>query len=92
MSLSYYLLAGGLINERFARLNILRPFAFTIINGERVFGTTRAVSMTHSATELATLVVLILFIVRVWRYRRDERTATQALNTIRANESSVPPA
>ena len=92
MTVSYYLLVGGLINELFARLSILRPFAFTVINGQRVFGTTRAIQMTHLANELAAFLLLILFTAKVWRYRRHKRTATQALNAIGANESPAPPA
>jgi uncharacterized membrane protein len=71
MTLSYYLLIGGLINELFVRVNVLRPFAFVVINGRPIFGSTRAVEMTHHANELATLVLLILFLVKVWRYRRQ---------------------
>src|SRR5215469_144456 len=32
MTLSYYLLIGDLINELFARVNVLRPYAVDIIN------------------------------------------------------------
>jgi uncharacterized membrane protein len=72
MTLSYSLLIGGLINELFARMNILRPFAFTIVQGKPVFGSL-AVGMTQFAAELATIVLLILFSVKVWRYRRTSR-------------------
>lgn len=74
MTLSYYLLVGGLINELFARLYILRPFAFTVVHGRLIFGS-RAVGMTQFAAELATLIVLILFIAKVWRYRRRSRAS-----------------
>lgn len=76
MMLTYYLLVGGLINELFARLNVLRPFAFTVVNGQRVFTITPVIQTTRLATELATLVVLLLFVVKVWRYRRHQRHAT----------------
>lgn len=75
MTLSYYLLVGGLINELFARLKLLRPFAFTIVNGQRVFTTTPVIQHTREATELATLFVLLLFVVKVWRYRRQRDSA-----------------
>jgi hypothetical protein len=39
------------------------------MNGQRVFGTTRAVSMTHLANELAGVLLLVVFIVKVWRHR-----------------------
>jgi uncharacterized membrane protein len=75
MTLSYYVLIGGLINELFARLNILRPLAFTLVNGQLVFGSI-VVGMTQFAAEIATLILLILFIVKVWRYRRNRSSAT----------------
>jgi uncharacterized membrane protein len=74
MTLSYYLLIGGLINELFVRVNVLRPFAFIVVHGKPVFGTTRAVEMTHHANELATLFLLILFVVKVWRYRHHRNS------------------
>lgn len=70
MTLSYYLLAGGLINELFARLDILRPLAVTIVNGKRVFGSP-VLGMTQFAAMLAALLLSILFSVKVWLYRRD---------------------
>jgi uncharacterized membrane protein len=76
MTLSYYLLIGGLINELFARLNILRPFAFTLINGKLVFGT-MVVGMTQFAAEIVTVILLIIFCVKVWRYRRNHSMATR---------------
>lgn len=77
MTLSYYLLIGGLINEMFARVNILRPHAVDFINGKPVFPS-HIVNRTHFANELAFLVILILFCVKVWRYRRSlgSRAAT----------------
>jgi uncharacterized membrane protein len=75
MTLSYYLLVGGLINELFARLDILRPLAFATVNGKPVFPS-RVVRTTQFAIELATLFVLILFSVKVWRYRRSRHSAT----------------
>jgi uncharacterized membrane protein len=75
MTLSYYLLVGGLTNELFARLDILRPYAYTVINGKRVFGTAGGIRLTVWATELATLFLLILFVVKVWRYRRHQHGA-----------------
>jgi uncharacterized membrane protein len=74
MTLSYYLLIGGLINELFVRVNVLRPFAFVVQNGRPIFGTTRAVEMSHHANELATVFLLVLFLVKVWRYRRQSNS------------------
>jgi uncharacterized membrane protein len=85
MTLTYYLLVGGLINELFARLDVLRPFAFAIVNGQRVFTTTPAIQDTRVATELATLIVLLLFVVKVWRYRRHQRSATENLANVTSN-------
>jgi uncharacterized membrane protein len=70
MTLSYYLLIGGLINELFARVNILRPYAVDIINGRPVFPS-HTLQMTHIANEMAFVIILILFCVKVWRYRRS---------------------
>jgi uncharacterized membrane protein len=70
MTLSYYLLIGGLINELFARVNVLRPHSFDIVNGKPVFPS-HIVNMTLFANELAFLIILILFCVKVRRYRRS---------------------
>jgi len=70
MILSYYILFGGLINELFARLDVLRPFAVTMVNGHREFGS-RIVGMTQSAAMLAALLLIIVFAVKVWLYRRS---------------------
>lgn len=75
MTLSYYLLIGGLINELFARVNFLRPYSFDLINGRPVFPS-RIVNMTHFANELAFLIILVLFCVKVWRYRRGSARAS----------------
>lgn len=80
MILSYYLLIGGLINELFVRVNALRPFAFVRVNGRMIFGSTPAVEISHHVNELATLCLLILFAVKVRRYRRQSAsTATPHL-------------
>ncbi|MGC1107686.1 MAG: hypothetical protein WA876_14225 [Candidatus Acidiferrales bacterium] len=76
MTLSYYLLIGGLINELFARVNLLRPYSFDLINGRPVFPS-HIVNVTQIANELATLIILVIFCVKVWLYRRSSaRTAT----------------
>lgn len=77
MTLSYYLLIGGLINELFARVDALRPYAVDIINGKPVFPS-RIVNVTHIANELAFLIILILICVKVWRYRRSSSRAATA--------------
>jgi uncharacterized membrane protein len=77
MTLSYYLLIGGLINELFARVNLLRPYSFDLINGRPVFPS-HTVQMTHFANELAFLLILILFCVKVWLYRRGSARAAAA--------------
>jgi hypothetical protein len=69
MTLSYYLLIGGLINELFVRVNILRPYAFDVINGKPVFPS-HTVRMTHIFNDFTFVTILILFCVRVWRYRK----------------------
>lgn len=69
MTVSYYLLIGGLINELFARVDALRPFAYTMVRGKPIFGS-RTVGLTQFAATLAAAFVLILFAIKVWRYRR----------------------
>jgi uncharacterized membrane protein len=69
MTLSYYLLIGGLINELFVRVNILRPYAFDVVNGNRVFPS-HTVRMTHICNDVAFVTILTLFCVKVWRYRK----------------------
>lgn len=68
MVLSYYLLIGGVINELFGRLDVLRPFAVHLIDGQHRFGSA-AVSLSQALAMLATLVVILLFLAKVWRYR-----------------------
>ncbi|HEV2421731.1 MAG TPA: hypothetical protein VGS59_08495 [Candidatus Acidoferrales bacterium] len=85
MTLSYYLLIGGLINETFARVNILRPHAVDIINGKPVFPS-HIVNMTHTANELAFLIILILFCVKVWRYRRSSAPRAAAAKSVPAQD------
>lgn len=71
MTLSYYFLVNGLISELFSRINILRPFEFTLVDGKPVFGSP-ILRMTQLTVELSTLLLLILFAVKVWRYRRAQ--------------------
>lgn len=85
MTLSYYLLIGGLINETFARVNILRPHAFDIINGKPVFPS-HIVNATQITNELAFLVILILFCVKVWRYRRSSAPRASAAKSVPAQD------
>lgn len=77
MTLSYYFLLNGLISELFSRINILRPFEFTIVDGKSVFGS-HVLRMTQLTVELATLLLLILFSVKVWRYRGGSRASSNA--------------
>jgi len=85
MTLSYYLLIGGLINELFARVNLLRPHAVDIINGKAVFPS-HIVNATHIANELAFLIILILFCVKVWRYRRSSSPRATAAKSVPAQD------
>lgn len=85
MTLSYYLLIGGLINEMFARVNILRPHAVDFINGKPVFPS-HIVNMTHIANELAFLIILILFCVKVWRYRSSSAPRAATVKPVPAQD------
>lgn len=75
MTVSYYLLIGGLINELFARVDALRPFAYAMVRGKPIFGS-RTVGLTQFAATLAAAFVLILFSIKVWRIA-DLRSATR---------------
>jgi uncharacterized membrane protein len=70
MVLSYYVLVGGLINETFARVVALRGFATSVVHGKVVFGSP-TLGMAHSAAMLATLLLIIVFSIKVWLYRRS---------------------
>ncbi|MGD0189170.1 MAG: DUF2306 domain-containing protein [Rhizomicrobium sp.] len=75
MVLSYYVLVGGLINEAFARVDALRGLATTIVHGQPRFGSF-VLGMTHMAAMLATVLLIIVFGIRTWLYRRSaKRTA-----------------
>lgn len=71
MMLSYYVLLGGLVNELFVRVEALRPFAFTMVNGAQRFGSP-ITGMTQAAVMLATFLLIVLFVVRV-ALRRGKR-------------------
>jgi hypothetical protein len=79
MTLGYYVLVGGLINEMFARIDVLRAMAYTVTSAGTRFGSP-IVGMTQSAAMLATLLLIILFVVRVGLRRRKlkQRRATPA--------------
>ena len=66
MVLSYYLLLGGLVNELFARVFVLRR-----LGG---FGSP-AVGLTQFAVQIATVVLLVLFALKVRRHRRTSRVS-----------------
>ena len=77
MMLSYNILVGGLINELFARVVALRPFAVTVVNGHRQFGAP-AVAVTQNLWLAATLILIVYFAVKVARYRRHARQTAAA--------------
>lgn len=72
MALSYYVLAGGLVNELFVRVDALRPFAFTIVDGAPRFGSA-ITGMTQTAVMFATLLMIVLYVVRVALRRRKRK-------------------
>lgn len=80
MALGYYVLVGGLINEAFARINALRPMAYTMTEQGPRFGSA-VTGMTQSAAMLATLLLIILFVVRVGlrRHKLKQRRAAPAV-------------
>ncbi len=77
MMLSYYVLLGGLVNELFVRVEALRPFAYTLVDGQQRFGS-RITGMTQSAVMLATLILVVLFVVQVALRRRKRKAGRVA--------------
>lgn len=74
MTLSYSLLAGGLVDELFARVTALHVFAFTNVHGRLVFPS-MDVQMTQFAVDLGTLILLVVFCTQVRRRRAQFRRA-----------------
>jgi hypothetical protein len=72
MALSYYVVLGGLVNELFARVEALRPLATTMVNGQPRFGSA-FVGMSHSAVMLATVILIVIYVVRVYLRRRERK-------------------
>lgn len=72
MALSYYILLGGLANELFVRVNALRPLATTMVDGEPRFGS-QIIGMTQSALMLATMILIVVYVVRVALRRRKRK-------------------
>jgi len=72
MLLSYYVLAGGLVNEMFARIDVLREMAYMVVDGQRRFGS-RIVGLSQFAVMVATFLLIVLFTVRVALRRRKRK-------------------
>ena len=70
MIASYYSLVGGAINEAFARIDVLRSAALSSSPGAGLLHT-RLVGTTHSVNMLVFLVLLMVFLAQVTRYRRE---------------------
>jgi hypothetical protein len=69
MLLSYYVLAGGLVNEMFARIDVLRDMAYVVVDGQRRFGS-RIIGLSQFAVMVATFLLIVLYTVRVSLKRR----------------------
>jgi len=82
MVLSYYLLLGGLVNELFARVLVLRR-----LGG---FGSP-ANGLSQTAVQIATVVLLVLFALKVRRYRRANRGPAPPGNRLRHDIVTPPP-
>lgn len=72
MALGYYVLLGGLVNELFARVDALRPLATTMVDGQPRFGSA-IVGMSQSAVMLATAIMILIYVVRVFLRRRKRK-------------------
>ncbi len=77
MALSYYVLLGGLVNELFARVSALRPLATTMVDGQPRFGSA-VVGMSQSAVMLATAILIVIYVVRVFLRRRKRKQGRKA--------------
>lgn len=66
------MLLGGLVNELFARVEALRPLATTMVNGQPRFGSA-VVGMSQSAVMLATAILIVIYVVRVFLRRRKRK-------------------
>ena len=73
---TYYMLLGGLINELFVRVPVLRAFAQS--HGGVGFGRSPVIGMTQSAALLWFLVAIVYFIIKVALYRHGMRRAVSA--------------
>jgi uncharacterized membrane protein len=78
MTLSYYDLIGGGINEAFTRIDPLRAIAVASAKHAHISAGSPIVGLTQSAWMLATIVLLIYFVIKVALYRRGERLAAAA--------------
>jgi hypothetical protein len=77
MALSYYTLLGGLVNELFARVEALRPLATTMVNGQPRFGSP-IVGMSQSAVMVASAILILIYVVRVFLRRRKRKQGRKA--------------
>ena len=71
MLLTYYILVGGLINEMFVRVTVLRA----MVGSGRSFFASPIVGLTQSAAMLLFIVMLVYFVVRVALWRSKPATA-----------------
>lgn len=77
MALSYYVLFGGLVNELFVRIDALRPLATIMVDGQPRFGSP-IIGMSQSAVMLATAVLIMIYIARVFMRRRKRKQSRKA--------------
>jgi uncharacterized membrane protein len=74
MTLSYYILIGGAINEAFARLDALHALALHSMhatNGNAVGAP--LIGLTHSAAMAGAFIIILYFTAKVALYRRAQR-------------------
>jgi uncharacterized membrane protein len=70
MLTTYYMLIGGLINEAFVRLDVLRAVVRAQAHGSTGFFATPAVGLAQSGAMLLFIVLALYFVIKVALYRR----------------------
>ena len=73
MVLTYYMLVGGLINELFVRVIVLRDFAMAHARHAVSIARTPAVGTTQGLAMLIFIVMLLYFVIKVALHRRSFR-------------------
>jgi len=75
MLFTYYMLVGGLINELFVRVHVLRAIAATQLHSGQNVAQTPVVGLSQFAAMIFFIVLLVYYMAKVALYRRRARLA-----------------